>query len=231
MKITDLKDGKEELRYSDEGIADKSDECSIVRESAIKYGVSDMKHQGEYTMEDYYNWPEDEKIELIDGYIYYMTMPNIKHQSIVSEIDFALKSYIKRKNGKCRVFGAGIDVRLDCDDKTIVVPDITLVCEKDKFTKQYLDGAPDLAIEVSSPGSRKKDMTLKLQKYVNAGVREYWIVDPEKETIIVYEMKLEEGQEKGEGIVVQFYSFDSQVPVGIFDGECIVDFKAIKDYI
>ena len=98
MKITDLKDGKEELRYSDEGIADKSDECSIVRESAIKYGVSDMKHQGEYTMEDYYNWPEDEKIELIDGYIYYMTMPNIKHQSIVSEIDFALKSYIKRKN-------------------------------------------------------------------------------------------------------------------------------------
>lgn len=86
-------------------------------------------------------------------------------------------------------------------------------------------------VEVLSPSTRKKDLTLKLQKYVNAGVREYWIVDPEKETIIVYEMTQEEGQEKGEGIVVQFYSFENQVPVGIFDGECIVDFKAIKEYI
>jgi len=71
----------------------------------------------------------------------------------------------------------------------------------------------------------------KLQKYVNAGVREYWIVDPKKETIIVYEMKQEDGEVKEDGVVAQFYSFDNQVPVGIFDGECIVDFKAIKEYI
>ncbi|MBR2046783.1 MAG: Uma2 family endonuclease [Agathobacter sp.] len=204
---------------------------SMVKESAALYGVCGMKKQGEYTMEDYYNWPEDERIELIDGVIYYAIMPSVKHQSIVGEIDFVLKSYIKSKNGKCRTFGAGIDVRLDCDDKTIVVPDITLVCEKEKLTDQYLDGAPDFVVEVLSPSTRKKDMTLKLQKYVNAGVREYWIVDPKKETIIVYEMKQEDGEVKEDGVVAQFYSFDNQVPVGIFDGECIVDFKAIKEYI
>ena len=103
---------------------------SRVSEAAVSYGYTPAKKQGEYTIEDYYNWPEDERIELIDGVIYHVSMPSIKHQRIVGEIDFTLKSYVRKKKGKCEIFGAGIDVRLDCDDRTMVVPDISVVCER-----------------------------------------------------------------------------------------------------
>ena len=199
----------------------------MVRETAGEYGKSLAKRQGEYTMEDYYNWPEDERIELIDGVIYYMSSPRIIHQAIVGEIDFALKSFVKRNKGKCQIFGAGIDVRLDRDDRTIVIPDITVVCRKDDFTEQYLNGAPDLAVEVLSPSTKKKDMTIKLNKYAAAGVREYWIVDPKKETVVVYKFN----HEDEEDAEVAFYTFENQVPVGIFNNECIVDFKEIKEYL
>ena len=190
---------------------------SKVSEVAVQYGNKPVKRQGEYTVEDYYNWPEDERIELIDGVIYHVSMPSIKHQSIVGEIDFILKSFVKKKKGKCRVFGAGIDVRLDCDDKTMVVPDITVVCKKDDFTEQYLNGAPDLVVEVLSPSTRKKDMTLKLQKYVNAGVREYWIVDPDKNRITVYNFESEDTIE---------YSFSDSIKAGIYDN-LIIDFSKL----
>ena len=201
------------------------DTQSRVSESAYVYGSSPLKKQGEYTMEDYYNWPEDEKIELIDGVIYNMSSPSIKHQRIIGEIDYTFKFYVKSKKGKCNIFGVGIDVRLDRDNKTIVVPDITVVCEKDNLTKQYLDGAPDLVVEVLSPSTRKKDMTIKTSKYANAGVREYWIVDPKKETVVVYEFSMEDENDAE----IHFYTFESKVPVGIWNGECIVDFAEIKE--
>lgn len=257
MSIKEMKERKIELGYSYEQIADKSGVplstvqkifsgvtrspryetlCalervlwdyppSMVRETACEYGKSLVKKQGEYTMEDYYNWPEDERIELIDGVIYYMSSPSVKHQRIIGEIDFCLKSYVRKKKGKCEIFGVGIDVRLDRDDRTIVIPDITVVCKKDDFTEQYLNGAPDLAVEVLSPSTRKKDMTIKLNKYGAAGVREYWIVDPQKETVVVYKFN------KEDDVDVAFYTFENQVPVGIFNDECIVDFKEIKEYI
>lgn len=259
MTLSEMKERKKELGYSYEQIADMSgvplstvqkvfsgatqspryetllaietvlEDYSTTRisEDAVQYGDKPTKRQGEYTVEDYYNWPEDERIELIDGVIYHVSMPSIKHQSIVGEIDFILKSFVKKKKGKCRVFGAGIDVRLDCDDKTMVVPDITVVCGKDKFTEQYLDGAPDLVVEVLSPSTRKKDMTIKLDKYANAGVREYWVIDPKKESVVVYEFNEEEDFE----MQIHIYTFEHQVQVGIWDGECVVDFAEIKAYL
>lgn len=198
-----------------------------VSETATNYGNKPIKRQGEYTVEDYYNWPEDERIELIDGYIYHVSMPSIRHQRIVGEIDYVFKSFVRKKKGKCEIFGAGIDVRLDCDDKTMLVPDISVVCEKDKFTEQYLDGAPDLVVEVLSPSTRKKDMTLKLSKYGQAGVREYWIVDPKKEKVIVYKFTNEDVFDSQ----IFLYTFENQVSVGIWDDECVVDFAEIKEYL
>ena len=259
MTLSEMKERKKELGYSYEQIADMSgvplstvqkvfsgatqsprydtllaietvlEDYSVNRigEAAISYGSRPVKKQGEYTIEDYYNWPEDERIELIDGVIYNVSMPSIKHQRIVGEIDFTLKSFVRKKKGKCEIFGAGIDVRLDCDNKTMVVPDITVVCEKDKFTQQYLDGAPDLVVEVLSPSTRKKDMTIKLDKYANAGVREYWVIDSKKETVVVYEFNEAEEFE----MQIHIYTFENQVPVGIWDGECIVDFAEIKEYL
>lgn len=106
----------------------------------------------------------------------------------------------------------------------MVVPDISVVCENDRFTEQYLDGAPDLVVEVLSPSTRKKDMTLKLGKYAAAGVREYWIIDPKKETVIVYEFSREDEADTQ----IHFYTFENQIPVGIWNGECVVDFVEIK---
>lgn len=259
MTLSEMKERKKELGYSYEQIADMSGvplstvqkvfsgatqsprydtllaiekvlkgySANRIGEAAISYGSCPRKKQGEYTIEDYYNWPEDERIELIDGVIYHVSMPSIRHQRIVGEIDFTFKSFVKKKKGKCEIFGAGIDVRLDCDDKTMVVPDISVVCEKDKFTEQYLDGAPDLVVEVLSPSTRKKDMTLKLSKYAEAGVREYWIIDPKKETVIVYEFSREDEADTQ----IHFYTFANQIPVAIWDGECVVDFAEIKSYI
>ena len=259
MTLSEMRERKRELGYSYEQIADMSgvplstvqkvfsgatqspryetllaietvlEDYSTTRvsESVYSYGERIVKKQGEYTVEDYYNWPEDERIELIDGVIYHVSMPSIKHQRIVGEIDFAFKSFVKKKKGKCEIFGAGIDVRLDCDDKTMLVPDISVICEKDKFTEQYFDGAPDLVVEVLSPSTRKKDMTLKLSKYAEAGVREYWIIDPKKETVFVYKFSREDVCDSQ----IYYYTFANQVPVGIWDDECIVDFAEIKAYL
>ncbi len=205
----------------------KKEASSKVSEAAGQYEYILGKKQGEYTIEDYYNWPVDERIELIDGVIYHVSMPSIRHQRIVGEIDFCFKSFVRKGKGKCEVFGAGIDVRLDADDWTMVVPDITVVCEKDKFTDQYLNGAPDLVVEVLSKSTRKKDMTLKLGKYAEAGVREYWIIDPQKETVIVYKFNCEDESDTQ----IQFYTFENKIPVGIWDDECVIDFVEIKTYL
>ena len=196
---------------------------SMIRESTYSYGKSIVKKQGEYTIEDYYNWPEEERIELIDGVIYDMATPLIIHQDIVGEIAYTLKKHIKQNKGQCKIYDMPVDVQLDCDNKTMVQPDIVVVCDRDKLTKKNIFGAPDFVVEVLSSSTRKKDMTIKLQKYTDAGVREYWIVDPQKEMVIVYDIEHD--------LQVSFYTFENQVPVKIFNDACRIDFKEIKDYL
>jgi Uma2 family endonuclease len=193
-----------------------------VKEAAIEYGRPIQKRQGEYTVADYYAWPEEDRIELIDGVIYDMSAPDIKHQDLVGEIAFALKSFIKQNNGKCRVYEAPVDVQLDRDDKTMVQPDILVVCHRDRLTKQNVYGAPDMVVEVLSSSTRKKDMSLKLHKYSNAGVLEYWMVDPKMKRVIVYDLEND--------MDIAIYSFRDMVPVKIFNNECVVDFREIEEY-
>ena len=214
----------ETLRAIERVLTDRSAEASLtVREATHQYGRAIEKKQGEYTVADYYAWPEDERIELIDGIIYDMSAPYVVHQDLVGEISYVLQSYVKKNKGKCRVYVAPVDVQLDCDNKTMVQPDILVACQRDKFTRKNMLGAPDMVVEVLSPNTRKKDMTIKLKKYVEAEVREYWIVDPDKETVIVYDIEHD--------MEVAVYTFEDQVPVRIFDNECVVDFKEIKEYI
>lgn len=197
--------------------------ASRVSEATHSYGERIVKKQGEYTVEDYYNWPEDERIELIDGAIYDMATPTYSHQDVIGEIAFIFKKFVKDRKGKCRVNVSPLDVQLDCDDKTIVQPDIVIICNTDIITKKNLYGAPDLIVEVLSKSTRKKDMGIKLAKYINANVREYWIVDLEKERVIVYDIEHD--------IQVKIYTFENKVPVGIWNGECVVDFVEIKNYL
>jgi Uma2 family endonuclease len=117
-----------------------------------------------------------------------------------------------------------VGVQLDMDDKTVVEPDVVIVCNPDKVKDKVVYGAPDWVLEVVSPSSKKRDYILKLQKYQNAGVREYWIIDREKERVTVYT-----NLDNSEKMEVEIYSFDDKIPVGIYD-DLVIDLSEIKDY-
>lgn len=162
-----------------------------------------------YTIDDIYTLPDGERAELIDGQIYYMAPPGRKHQRIVLNLSRKIADYIEGNHGSCEVDIAPFAVFLNEDDKNYVEPDISVICDADKLTDKGCNGAPDWIIEVVSPGSRRMDYFFKLFKYRTAGVREYWIVDPEKERVTVYNFEKEATEE---------YSFGMSVPVGIYEG-------------
>lgn len=139
-----------------------------------------------YTTEDIYALPEGERAELIDGQIFYMTPPTTNHQRLVSDMHYQIKDFIRKNNGQCEVFPAPFAVFLNEDDRTYVEPDISVICDGEKLTDRGCQGAPDWIVEVVSPGSRQMDYYKKLIKYRTAGVREYWVVDPDRRTVTVY---------------------------------------------
>ncbi len=145
-----------------------------------------------YTEEDYYNLPENVRAELIEGnLIYNQAAPSRIHQTILGELHTVINNYIKSKDDSCRVYPTPFAVRLGEDRKTVVEPDISVICDKDKLTDRGCTGAPDWIIEIVSPGNSSHDYILKLNLYANAGVREYWIVDPYRKRIFVYRLEQE----------------------------------------
>ena len=206
-----------EIRYSDRN--NEVSESDMVKEE-VAYGV---KRQGEYTLEDYYAIPDERRVELIDGIIYDMAAPSFTHQLLNGKIYNRLDTFVSKKKGKCVPAMSPIDVQLDCDDKTMVQPDVIVVCDRDKIIDRCLYGAPDFVVEVLSPSSTKRDTAIKLRKYKEAGVKEYWMVDPDKKKVIVYDWTKSE--------IPMVYGFDSKAPVGIFCGECEIDFAEIYEEI
>ena len=162
-----------------------------------------------YTIDDIYALPDGERAELIDGQIYMMAPPNRKHQTIARELFSSINSYIKSKGGSCEPFFAPFAVFLNKDDTNYVEPDISVICDKSKLTDKGCSGAPDWIIEIVSPGSRKMDYFTKLFKYRTSGVREYWIVDPERNLVTVYEFQNDSAEN---------YAFVDDVPAGIYPG-------------
>ena len=139
-----------------------------------------------YTSYDYWNLPEGTRAELIDGDLYAMAPPSRIHQELSFSIARKIADYIDKHNGNCKVYTAPFAVNLNADDTTYVEPDISIICDKHKLTDKGCNGAPDFVIEIVSPSSRKMDYITKNTKYLEAGVREYWIVDPEKERTTIY---------------------------------------------
>lgn len=176
--------------------------------------------QGEYTAKDYYALPDDVRVELIDGVLYDLAAPTETHQAILVSLAIEFNKCIEENEKHCVVFAAPVDVRLDGDDMTIVQPDLLIKCEKtDKNDKRNRE-VPDFAAEVLSPSTRAKDCFVKLRKYMNAGVKEYWIIDPKKEMIQVYVFEEDE--------LPKQYSFDDVIPVAISGGACSIDFSRIN---
>lgn len=161
-----------------------------------------------YTSEDYWNLPEGHRAELIGGQFYDMAPPSRIHQRIVSQVSRIIGNHIESQKGNCEVYPAPFAVNLDADDRDWVEPDISVICDKNKLTDRGCSGAPDLIVEVVSPSSRRMDYNIKNGLYVSAGVREYWIVDPEKERTTVYHYEADDAP--------TIYTFSQEVPVGIF---------------
>ena len=162
-----------------------------------------------YTIEDIYSLPEGQRAELIDGQIYMMAPPNARHQDIIFSLSRKIADYIDENKGTCKIYLAPYAVFLNADDKNYVEPDISVICDLKKMDEKGCHGAPDWIIEIVSPGSKHMDYFIKLFKYRNTNVKEYWIVDPEKERILVYKFERE---------TVEEYSFGENVPVGIYKG-------------
>ena len=188
---------------------------TVLKERAFTYMT---KKQGEYTAEDYFALPDDQRCELIDGVIYDLASPTFVHQSVGGEIFMQFSEYIKMNNGKCIAVHAPRDIKLE--KRTVVQPDVMVFCKKEG---KKLRKIPDLAIEVTSPSTRSRDYTLKLSKYAGAGVSEYWIVDLKKEEIIVF---LFAGDYE-----IRHYGLYDKVPVSIWDGKCVVDLSEARDNI
>ncbi len=173
----------------------------------------------EYTIEDIYHLPDGERAELIDGKIYQMAPPSWTHQRISGELYYEIKAFLKANNGKCQVIAAPFAVFLnDTDQKNYLEPDISVICDKNKLTDEGCEGAPDWIIEIVSPSSRPMDYNKKLLKYGTAGVREYWIVDPMKQLIMVYNFEHDTFEQ---------YAFSDKVKAGIYE-DFEMDFAEIS---
>lgn len=163
-----------------------------------------------YTEEDYYNLSEDVRAELIDGQFYNMSAPSRFHQEILGAMYVTIANYIKEKGGSCRVYPAPFAVKLFNDKTTIVEPDISVICDTKKLTDKGCSGAPDWIIEIVSPSNPSHDYITKLGMYHSAGVREYWIADPQNNEIHVYSME-------SDAFATKTYSFRDTIKSGIFD--------------
>ena len=142
-----------------------------------------------YTYEDYLNRDDDIRFELIDGVIYMLASPARVHQKISGELHLQLASFLKGK--PCEAYYAPFSVRLSVGEgsDTVLEPDLVVICDKSKLDDRGCIGAPDMVVEILSPSTSKKDLTIKFSKYLQAGVREYWIVNPDSKTVVVYILK------------------------------------------
>jgi Uma2 family endonuclease len=203
----------------------EEDKSFILNDSAAyDYGedLKPEKKQGEYTLDDYYNLPEDVRAELIDGEIIIMEAPNTFHQEIIGEVYFQIQKFIKDNKGTCHAYISPIDVQLDCDNRTMVEPDVIIVCDDDKRKKRNIYGAPDFVLEVISPSTSRRDYFKKLSKYENAGVREYWIMDPYKKQMIVFFFE--------ENIYARIYDLSEPIPINIYEGKLLIETEVLKQY-
>lgn len=175
------------------------------------------KQSDDYTMEDIYHLPDGQRAELIDGELYMMSTPGRIHQELVTDFTYLIKDYIRNNNGDCKIYPSPFAVFLNADNEIYLEPDISVICDKNKLTDEGCKGAPDWIIEIVSPSSRSMDYNKKLFKYRTAGVREYWIVDPMKQQIMVYNFEHDAFEE---------YSFSDKVKAGIFE-DFEIDFAGI----
>lgn len=171
-----------------------------------------------YTFDDIMALPENVRAEVINGEIFYMGCPTVRHQKIVSFLTVRLGRYIEDNHGDCQVFPGPFAVYFEKDKHNYLEPDISVVCKPSQLTEIGSNGVPDLVMEIVSPSGVYHDYVRKLNIYREKGAREYWIIDPKKERITVWNFEKCERTE---------YPINGQVPVGIYE-DFVIDFSGLQ---
>ena len=170
---------------------------------------------GNWTYADYKAWElkPGERYEIIHGFAYAMSAPNASHQTMLGELYRQLANFLTGK--QCKVYPAPYDVRLfyeeDESDTTVVQPDISVVCDPKKRGKEGCHGAPELVAEILSPSNTAIEMQRKFEAYRDAGVNEYWVLNPQHKTLTVYIFK-------GETAITRTYQENESAPVAMLAG-------------
>jgi Uma2 family endonuclease len=174
-----------------------------------------------YTYADFLEWDENVRAEIVDGELVMMAPPLRSHQRVSMELSYQIRAYLEGK--PCKVYASPFAVRLfpqkDNSDDTVLEPDIVVVCDSAKLDDKGCNGAPDFVAEIISPSTAKYDRIAKFRKYQSAGVREYWIVDPDTKTVQV--CILENGR-----YVIFMYDETETAPVAVLPG-CGIDLAAV----
>ena len=157
--------------------------------STIITNIDQLDLSKTYTYSDYLLWQFSERVELIKGFILKMSpTPSMKHQKVSMNITVEISSYLKKSS--CNLFAAPFDVRLPIKsakkDTTVVQPDLCVICDESKLDERGCNGVPDLMIEIISPNNSKHDVDTKFKLYEEAGVLEYWIVEPYDKIVLIY---------------------------------------------
>ncbi len=167
------------------------------------------------TTSDLADLGEHRNYQLINGHLIIAEMAGVKHQRMVRYIGRQIDAFIHDNSGACEVFDGGVNVYLDEDDYTLVIPDIAVICDATMIDEKGIQGPPDWIIEVVSASTRKIDYHKKLHKYMDSGVREYWIVDMDRQKVTVCI--------NGEPMQISIYSFDQDIPVTIYDKKLVIE--------
>ena len=197
-----------------------SDKPNIIEEPFVMFGTLDLDETKRYTYADYLTWLDDRRMELIDGFIHFMSAPIRIHARISQKLSAIIDRVIDNKKGGCHVYHAPFDVRFPLNNETdddkvydVVQPDICVICDLSKLDDKGCIGAPDLIVEVLSPSTLKYDWNYKFNLYEAAGVREYWIVDPKTKVVNVFLL-----QPDGKYDLGTVYEYNQKAPVRIFEG-------------
>lgn len=207
---------REEYFMAIEGGMVRSDKQVLPEGELVTADSSQLTGKKLYTVADIEALPDGERAELIDGEMFMMASPMLRHQKILMWLSATIWNYIMKHGGSCEVLPAPFAVYIKDDEHNYVEPDISVICDRNKLDEKGCHGAPDWVIEIVSPSSKDMDYERKQVLYQEAGVREYWVVDPIQRNVTVYNF--------GIMTMLERHSFSERVKVGIYE-ELVIDFQ------